>query len=937
MLFISYSRQNSTQVYRFADALQQAGVQIWLDREAINPLDDFPERIRDGLSRCHALLAWYSETYATSAYCQKELTAAWIASASLTRDVTSRVFIVNPLSGLSHIALGDVGRQNYLSAPTDEESESACVQAIRDRLAGLAGDFSAARQFATPTWYPRPKQQGSARFAGRTQELWRIHTALNPVGIFAHEASSPVAQLRGMGGSGKTLLAIEYASRFAAAYPGGIFWLRGGGVTSDERIDPGLREAERRLQIENIANELDIAVLGVDFRILRRMLAIQLAAQSAPYLWIVDDLPSGLTPDELQGWYALTPNGHTLISTRSAEYEGIGATVEVEGLDPASALQLLTVARRATSDEEHRAASGLIEDLGFHALAIDVAGHFLLRTRGFEALRRDLAQYELDPLGEFVSGLRGHLPGGHEKSLVATLLASLTLLDEEGLELLRLACELRAGTPIPHALSEPTLGNVSAREGPAARENLARAINQLEVQSLVQLGHDVLSIPAVVRYTMMRRDPLGSCAARRRRALREAAVSALGELLQDSGLLSRPHLEVAIGHARHLAFGARTLGQAFLCARIASFSGDHGQYAEALALTRSAVGIFDFHLGAEHADTLVLLGDIAFWEAKLGHYAAAIAQGQAVLAIQGRILGLDHPHTLRIRQNLALWTGLQGDLAGALRQAQLVLDDTTRVLGVLHADTLNARHTFIHWIGRTGDARQALTSLHDLMLDVHKALQADHPLVRTLRFSMAYWTGQSGNASQALELFSCILEEDGKRLGFSHPEILDTQCNIATLTGMSGDACEAMRLLSLLLPRYVALLGADHPETFIVRQHLAHWTGCSGDPHVALSMLRALHADQAGILGRKHPQSLVTLANVAAWAARCGFIGESGALFGALLPDLESVFGQDHPHTAKTRANLRLLAGGDDAKCLLSATYTDLSDPDDLVWAMGRR
>jgi hypothetical protein len=75
-LFISYSRQNKAEVYPFADALAQAGVDVWIDKEGIDPLDDFPARIRDGLARSHALLAWYSPEYAQSSYCQKELTAA---------------------------------------------------------------------------------------------------------------------------------------------------------------------------------------------------------------------------------------------------------------------------------------------------------------------------------------------------------------------------------------------------------------------------------------------------------------------------------------------------------------------------------------------------------------------------------------------------------------------------------------------------------------------------------------------------------------------------------------------------------------------------------------------------------------------------------------------------------------------------------------------
>ena len=55
-----------------------------------------------------------------------------------------------------------------------------------------------------------------------------VASALGPA---VKRSSSPtgetvdVAQIRGLGGAGKSLLAEEYALRFSAAYPGGVFWL----------------------------------------------------------------------------------------------------------------------------------------------------------------------------------------------------------------------------------------------------------------------------------------------------------------------------------------------------------------------------------------------------------------------------------------------------------------------------------------------------------------------------------------------------------------------------------------------------------------------------------------------------------------------------------------------------------------------------------------
>ena len=65
----------------------------------------------------------------------------------------------------------------------------------------------------------------NASFVGREEDLEKLHAALaedSTVGIRP-------AGLTGMGGIGKTQLAVEYCYRYQASYPGGVFWLNAAG------------------------------------------------------------------------------------------------------------------------------------------------------------------------------------------------------------------------------------------------------------------------------------------------------------------------------------------------------------------------------------------------------------------------------------------------------------------------------------------------------------------------------------------------------------------------------------------------------------------------------------------------------------------------------------------------------------------------------------
>ena len=217
--------------------LRRTGLQVWFDeskdpREGIADFGPIQRSIDEGLARSTTFLAFYTATYPTRSACQWELTAAWIAASAAGRP--EAVMAINGERTSSHIVpiqLAD-RRHPTLDATAGPDEIKAVASLVAAHVQGLGG--------ATPLGVGLPNQRpprygqaalGTDRFVGRLAELWSLHSTL-------HESSFPmvtgrlgddVVVVSGIGGSGKTMLAEQYSARFAYAFPGGVFWLRGAG------------------------------------------------------------------------------------------------------------------------------------------------------------------------------------------------------------------------------------------------------------------------------------------------------------------------------------------------------------------------------------------------------------------------------------------------------------------------------------------------------------------------------------------------------------------------------------------------------------------------------------------------------------------------------------------------------------------------------------
>ena len=135
-LFISYRRSRQAEVAAAKAILEAAGIDVWLDVQDIDPLADFPQRIRDGIGGSHAMLVWWSADYADSNICLQELRLAWQHARRQSSDVARRVWILNPEARGDHVFAGELNASNFLAPPSGRRSQETTRRPAARRSAG---------------------------------------------------------------------------------------------------------------------------------------------------------------------------------------------------------------------------------------------------------------------------------------------------------------------------------------------------------------------------------------------------------------------------------------------------------------------------------------------------------------------------------------------------------------------------------------------------------------------------------------------------------------------------------------------------------------------------------------------------------------------------------------------------------------------------------
>ncbi|RYP70034.1 hypothetical protein DL771_005725 [Monosporascus sp. 5C6A] len=248
---------------------------------------------------------------------------------------------------------------------------------------------------------------------------------------------------------------------------------------------------------------------------------------------------------------------------------------------------------------------------------------------------------------------------------------------------------------------------------------------------------------------------------------------------------------------------------------------DKGLYEDAEKLNMQVMDIRKMKLGADHPDTLTSMANLAstFW--KQGRLKEAEKLEVQVVETLKMKLGTDHPHTLTSMANLASTYRKQGRWKEAEKLEVHVLETLKMKLGADHPDTLTSMANLASTYRKQGRWEEAEKLDMEVMKIRKMKLGKDHPDTLTSMANLASTFWKQGRLKEAEKLIVQAIEMSKKKLGEDHPNTLTSMANLASTFWKQGRWEEAVKLQVQVMEACKMKLGADHPYTLTYMANLA--------------------------------------------------------------------------------------------------------------------
>jgi tetratricopeptide (TPR) repeat protein len=477
--------------------------------------------------------------------------------------------------------------------------------------------------------------------------------------------SGPCQAIHGLGGVGKTRLAIEYAWRHAGDYSA---------LLSVSARSP----ADFRSNLAALCNAeiLKLSERDRPEETERLAAVFRWLSENPGWLLILDNADTIQAAAEVEKTLPKLQGGDVIITSRIADWSLAVQPVELDVLaheDAATFLLARTELQRKKTPTDTEDASVLAHELGGLALAMEQAGAYIAKNRfSFsEYLQR------LETTREKVLAWYDPRLMQYPSSVAVTWQTTIEELPQLERKLLNILAWL-APEPIPLSLFE---GNIV--DGADARDALARLASWSLARWMAD--REAVTVHRLVQEITRQRlsdnnkhDTLDSAVTLLDRALPSAEWDQKGWQLWEQ---LAPHYRTLLNRLRDHPLEPKAVR---MMNDLAAWLEKRAEHGEAEPLYRRALAITEKSFGPEHPNVAIRLNNLALLLSDTNRLAEAEPLYRRALAIDEKSFGPDHPNVATGLNNLAL-----------------LLSDTNRLV---EAEPLSRKHLriFAEFGHRTG-------------------------------------------------------------------------------------------------------------------------------------------------------------------------------------------------------------------------------------------
>ncbi|WP_405391692.1 FxSxx-COOH system tetratricopeptide repeat protein [Streptomyces sp. NBC_01102] len=809
----------------------------------------------------------------------------------------------------------------------DEVHATAALMRALDRPVQLGDGVSPGPRFPGTVpriWNAPPRNPG---FTGRSLVLERMRDQLG--GGMAVVLPQPQA-LYGLGGVGKTQVALEYVHRFMADYD--LVWWISSEQTDD--VVASLAELAVRLGAQGGDDMASASQEAVD--LLRR------GVPSDRWLLVFDNADD---PERLRRYFPQGGSGHILVTSRNQAWSQHGDALPVDVFLREESIEHLQRRAPGLSDEDAAQVATAVGDL---PLAVEQAAAWIAETATpIDAYLEQLARQAPQVLAL-------NQPAGYPQPVAATWNISIERLKERSPAAVRLLqlCAFFAPEPISANLlyskemiealkpydsslqEKLVLGRVIREIGRFALAKVDQVSNSIQVHRLVQAviraqlsEEEQREARHVVHRVLAGARPdddepidnpttwprfaaiwphLGPSDARncKEPETRRLLIDRVRYLWKRGDVRTAARLGDELRETWMVMLGEEDLQYLYLCFHISNILRTRGRYVEAKELDEFTLRRQQEVLGPEHPHTFMTTSSLAIDLGLLGDYGQAIELATKAHEGFGQIFHERHPRTLAAANNLALNLRSVGQYARAREIDQDCYDLRSEVLGAEHPYSLSSANALardLREVGRYEDSVGLLSRTYD---SYKATLGRTYPTTLSAAKSLAVSLRRAGQLEDARRLTVATRARYRAKYTSANPESLACDLNMAADLFAAGEAAEARDSAQEVVDQYMKVPGEQHPYTLAAQNNLGVYLSGNGAAGEAERLLTKVVASMRDVFGREHPNTLFSVMNLANATAEVGDLDMVLETERRVSGQLREVLGAHHPETLAMASNL---------------------------------